>query len=79
MHTTVEPAGTTTVCEFGGGEESLLLNEMQPVRVSRGSNASERAKNLNLAMTISRSGQVGRVPMRASGTSPFPIRSIGNN
>ncbi|EUC12981.1 UNVERIFIED_ORG: hypothetical protein BDU10_3984 [Burkholderia sp. CF145] len=59
MHTTVEPAGTTTVCEFGGGEESLLLNEMQPVRVSRGSNVSERAKNLNLAMTISRSGRAG--------------------
>jgi hypothetical protein len=63
------------VREFGGGEESLLLNEMQPARVSRCSIASERAKSLNLAMTISRTGRAGADACVRN----LAFESIGNN
>jgi hypothetical protein len=72
VHTTVEPAGTTTVCEFGGGEESLLLNEMQPARVSKCSNTSVRAKSVNVAMRISKSGRA--VADAGVRTLAFPFR-----
>jgi len=70
LHITVVPAGTTIVWVFGGGEGSLLLNEMQPASASgatamRTTYASGRAKGLNLAMAISRSdGTVAGVGIR---------------